>query len=329
MTARLRAGLIGLGVMGRHHRRVLSDLEHVDFVGVADPVGDPHGEVSSRELFTSIDGLLAAGVDYCVVAVPTAMHLEVGLRLADAGVHALIEKPLALDADEAVLLAQAFEGRGLVGAVGHVERYNPALQSARARIAHGELGAVYQVSTRRQGPFPGRIADVGVVKDLATHDIDLTSWVVQLPYVRVSAVGGYRSGRAHEDLIAITAVLGSGVIANHLVNWVSPFKERLTVISGEAGALVADTLTADLTFHANGSVATDWDEIARFRGVREGDVIRYAIAKPEPLRVEHEAFRDAIRGLDSDIVTMAQGLAVTRVADAVLRSAVLGASVTV
>ena len=327
MSTRLRAGLIGLGVMGRHHRRILSDLAEVDFVGVADPVGDPRGEVPADALFASIDDLLAAGVDYCVVAVPTAMHVDVGLQLAAAGVHALIEKPLAMNSAEAVQLANAFTAQGLLGAVGHVERYNPALQSARARIEQGDLGTVYQVATRRHGPFPGRIADVGVVKDLATHDIDLTSWVVQRGYRQVAAASGHQSGRSHEDLISVTGVLDGGGIANHLVNWVSPFKERITVISGSAGAFVADTLTADLTFHANGSVLTDWDDVARFRGVREGDVVRFALAKPEPLRVEHEAFRDAVLGRDADIVTMEQGLAVTRIADAILESAATGQAV--
>ena len=116
--------------------------------------------------------------------------------LAAAGIHAIIEKPLAQDTFAARKLAEAFAAERLVGAVGHIERYNPALQSARRRLEQGDLGAVYQIITRRQGPFPGRIADVGVVKDLATHDIDLTAWVVQQPYTSVSARTAYRSGRA-------------------------------------------------------------------------------------------------------------------------------------
>ncbi|MDO8307748.1 MAG: Gfo/Idh/MocA family oxidoreductase [Actinomycetota bacterium] len=325
--ANLRAGLVGLGVMGRHHLRLLNALEGVDFVGVADPGVEDADLVSTR--FDSLAALLAAGLDYCVVAVPTALHVEVGLRLAEAGVHALVEKPLAFEPKAAEQLAEAFAARGLVGAVGHVERYNPALQSARARIANGDLGAVYQVATRRQGPFPARIADVGVVKDLATHDIDLTSWVVEAAYQSVFAQTAHRSGRQFEDLVSVTGMLDRGIVTSHLVNWVSPFKERVTVISGELGAFVADTLSADLTFYANGLVPTEWDEVANFRGVREGDVIRYAIAKPEPLRLEHEAFRDAVLGKRSDIVTMEQGVAVTRIADAILRSAESGASVRV
>jgi UDP-N-acetylglucosamine 3-dehydrogenase len=319
--ANLRAGLIGLGMMGRHHARVLGSLPGVDLVAVADPGGDAHGVAGSRPLEDSIEGLIKHDLDYCMVAVPTIYHEPVGLALAAAGVHAIIEKPLAQDTPSAVRLAKAFKDAGLVGAVGHIERYNPALQSARARLEAGELGDVYQVTTRRQGPFPARIADVGVVKDLGTHDIDLTAWVTQQTYTSVSARTAYKSGREHEDLVAIVGQLSGGTVTSHLVNWLSPLKERVTIITGERGTFVADTLTADLTFHANGEIATTWDAISKFRGVSEGDVVRYAIAKPEPLRVEHESFRDAVLGKDADIVTMEQGLTTVRVAEACIESA--------
>ena len=124
---------------------------------------------------------------------------------------------------------------GLVNAVGHIERYNPALRELRARLENGDLGEIYQVATRRQGPFPNRIADVGVVKDLATHDIDLTAWVIQSPYAKVSAQTAHKSGREYEDLIAITALTQDDTVVNHLVNWLSPLKERLTVVTGSRG----------------------------------------------------------------------------------------------
>ena len=321
--ARLRAGLLGLGSMGRNHARVLADLEGVHFVGVV----DPGGVQAKGEVLTSLDELLERGIDYCVVAVPTAAHEEVGLRLAESGVHALIEKPLAQDVASARSLADAFEKAGLVGAVGHIERFNPALRQARMRMEQGELGDVLQIVTRRQGPFPARIADVGVVKDLATHDIDLTAWIAQSPFVSVAAQVSHRSGREHEDLVSVVGTLADGTITNHLVNWLSPFKERVTVITGEKGALVADTLQADLTFHANGDVLTEWEDVAHFRGVSEGHVIRYAIAKPEPLRVEHEVFRDAVLGQATEIVTMREGLSTIEVAEAILRSGRTSAAV--
>jgi predicted dehydrogenase len=218
-------------------------------------------------------------------------------------------------------LVDAFESASLVNAVGHIERFNPALRALRERLDEGALGEIYQVATRRQGPFPNRIADVGVVKDLATHDIDLTAWVIRSPYVRVSAQTAHKSGRPHEDLISITAMAADGTVVNHLVNWLSPLKERTTVVTGERGTYVADTLQGDLTFHENGLIDTEWEQVARFRGVTEGDSIRYAIAKPEPLRVQHENFRDAVLGRDAEIVTMREGLATVTVADACLQSA--------
>lgn len=322
----LRVGLLGLGMMGRHHARVLASLEGVDLVAVADPGGDVHDVAGGRPILSTVDDLIGVGLDYCVVAVPTALHLDVGLALASAGVHALIEKPIASDIGSARKLAETFSAAGLVGAVGHIERYNPALQSARTRLEHGDLGEVYQISTRRQGPFPGRIADVGVIMDLATHDIDLTAWVARSPYTSVGAQTAHRSGRPHEDLVAATGLLADGTVTNHLVNWLSPLKERVTVITGERGAFVADTLTADLTFFANGSVPTTWNEVQQFRGVSEGDVVRYAISKPEPLRVEHENFRDAVLGREADIVTMGQGLSTVMVAEAMVDSARSGLS---
>ncbi|WP_062071033.1 Gfo/Idh/MocA family protein [Demequina sediminicola] len=318
--ADLKVGLAGVGMMGRHHARVLKSLDGVELVGIADAAGDKHGVAGGLPVHQEFDDLLAMGLDSVVIAVPTGLHEEFALKAAAAGVSALIEKPLAPNPESAERVTKAFADAGLVGAVGHIERYNPALQQLRARLAQGDLGEMYQVVTRRQGPFPARIADVGVVKDLATHDIDLTAWVTQSDFATVAAQSGFRSGREHEDLIAITGRLRNDAVTSHLVNWLSPIKERVSVVTGERGAFVADTLTADLTFYANGTVQTEWDSVAEFRGVSEGDMIRYSFPKAEPLKTEHENFRDAVLGKDADIVTMEQGLATVRVADAVLES---------
>jgi UDP-N-acetylglucosamine 3-dehydrogenase len=318
--ADLRVGLIGLGMMGRHHARVVREVEGMELVAVADATGDPHGVAGGLPVLGDVHELIAAGIDAAVCAVPTGMHEEVGLALAEAGVHTLIEKPIAHTVEAGERLVKAFAARGVVGAVGHIERYNPSLQSLRARMANGDLGDIYQIATRRQGPFPARIADVGVVKDLATHDIDLTAWLAQSEYLTVHAQVALRSGRPHEDLVAATGKLANGTVTNHLVNWLSPMKERVTVVTGEKGAFVADTLTADLTFYANGVVDTEWDSVANFRGVSEGDVTRFAIAKREPLRVEHEKFRDAILGKDADIVTLQEGQNTLATAEQLLTS---------
>jgi UDP-N-acetylglucosamine 3-dehydrogenase len=325
--ASLRAGVVGLGMMGQHHVRVLRELDGVDLVAVADPGGDPHGVAGGLAELRSVAALVEVGVDMAVVATPTGLHEEVALELAEAGIHTMIEKPLAVDAEAALRIVETFDAKGLIGCVGHIERFNPALQELRARLESGDLGDVYQISTRRQGPFPARIADVGVVKDLATHDIDLTAWVAQSPFTSVSARVTHRSGREHEDLVAAVGVLANGTVTNHLVNWLTPYKERVTVVTGALGAFVADTLTADLTFYANGTVRTQWASVASFRGVSEGNVTRFAYAKREPLRLEHEAFRDAVLGDSSRIVSMAEGLRTVQVAEAMLSSAETGHAV--
>jgi UDP-N-acetylglucosamine 3-dehydrogenase len=322
--ATLRAGLLGVGMMGRNHARVLREVEGIDLVAIADPSGDPHGVSGDLEVLPDIDALIAARIDIAVVAVPTRFHEDAALRLADAGIHTLVEKPIAHSVEAGRRMTAAFAAKGLVGAVGHVERFNPALQEMRRRLGQGAIGEVYQIATRRQSTFPVRIADVGVAKDLASHDIDLTSWVAQSDYASVFAQTAHKSGREFEDMIAVTGRLANGIIVNHLVNWLSPMKERVTIVSGDRGAYIADTATGDLTFFANGTIPLEWESISSFRGVSEGDITRYAFAKREPLRMEHEAFRDAVLGLPSDVVTMEQGLHTLQVVEGALASAVSG-----
>ncbi|MDR2348299.1 MAG: Gfo/Idh/MocA family oxidoreductase, partial [Bifidobacteriaceae bacterium] len=259
--ANLRAGVIGIGSMGRHHVRILRQLEGVDLVAVADPGGDRFGAAGDLPVGQTVEDLIAARLDMAVVAVPTVLHEEVGLALAEAKVPTMLEKPVAASAAAARRVADAFAAAGVVACVGHVERFNPAIAGLRARIGQGELGEIYQVATRRQGPFPARISDVGVVKDLATHDINSSQWLAGSAYAEVSAQVTHRALREHEDMVVITARMANGVLANHIVNWLSPMKERLTIVTGERGAFVADTGNVTLTFWANGSVPTEWEPL--------------------------------------------------------------------
>jgi predicted dehydrogenase len=312
----LKAAVLGLGVMGRHHCRVLNGLDGVEFIGAYDPGENVPTTIEGQRVYKDFSELLDLKPDYCVVASPTIFHLELGLELSARKIHALIEKPVASDTASSRQLVAAFHAAGLVGGVGHIERFNPALQEMRHRIESGALGEIFQISTRRQGPFPGRIADVGVVKDLATHDIDLTAWVTQQQYVSISARTTHKSGRPHEDMVIAIATLSKGTIASHTVNWLSPQKERTTIVVGEKGSLVADTLTADLTYFENGNTTTAWDQVSAFRGVSEGDVTRFALQRREPLVVEHETFRDAVlTGDQSKIVTLEEGARVVAIAE--------------
>jgi predicted dehydrogenase len=168
------------------------------------------------------------------------------------------------------------------------------------------------------------------VKDLATHDLDIVSWVADAPIATLAAQTAHRTGRPHEDLVLVTGRLASDVPFNTIVDWLTPTKTRRTRVLGERGMLVAETVNADLTFYENGHVASTWDTAQALRGVTEGDATRYALARAEPLRTELEAFRDLVAGVgEPRVVTLAEGLAAVRSAEAVLASAGSGESVRV
>ena len=317
---KLRTAIIGLGMMGTNHARVLSNLEGVELIAVADPQGDAQKVLPQIKVLNSVDEVIKLGVDYCVISSPTAFHEEIALQLITQGIHFLVEKPIADTYTSAVKIRDTAKSAKVIGAVGHIERFNSALQEARKRVLAGELGTIYQVATRRQGPFPSRISDVGVVKDLATHDIDLTSWITGKKYLQVSANAAFRSGREHEDLISVSGLLEDSIVVSHLVNWLSPLKERKIIITGEKGTFVADTLRADLTFYENGKIEISQSELAHYRGVTQGDVHILAFEKPEPLIVEHQNFRDAVLGKPSNIVSLEEGTATVKIADAIIES---------
>jgi UDP-N-acetylglucosamine 3-dehydrogenase len=318
-------------MIGRHHARLLQGSDRVSFAGAVDPGGDRYRAVHAPELvLDSIEQLLARGpLDFAIVAVPTESHVAVVQQLAAAGVALLIEKPLAATSDAARRIVELCDAAGIPGCVGHVERFNPALQQMRRRLLDGQIGRLFTVSTVRSGPFPARVQDVGVVKDLATHDIDLVSWLSDSQIATVSAQTQHLSGREHEDLVLAVGALESGAAFNIVVDWVSPTKVRRTRVLGERGMLEADTLTGDLYFYENAEVRIVWPATQQFRGVSEGNVTRYALSRDEPLRLEHEAFLDLIDGRrDADVVTLEAGVEVVRAAEAVLESAKTGETVT-
>jgi UDP-N-acetylglucosamine 3-dehydrogenase len=329
----LRGAVLGLGMIGRHHARILQSDPVMRFTGAVDPGGDRFGAVRDPAMvFADLAALLDAPggpPDFAVVAVPTEEHLPAVRQLAAAGVHVLVEKPLAATADEARELIEIVRGAGLHGAVGHVERCNPALLELRRRVQEGQLGEVFLVATERVGPFPDRVRDVGVVKDLATHDLDLVRWLGGGRVERVAAQTQHRMGREHEDLVLVTGQLEGGVAFNSVVDWLTPMKVRRTRILGERGMLVADTLRADLTFYANAVVDTEgWAAMQAMRGVAEGDMTRYALERREPLAVELQGFCALLRGeTGATVVSLEEGLETVAVAEAVLASAATGETV--
>jgi len=321
----LRAALIGLGAMGKNHARVLKSLPEVELVAVFDSATS--SENSSLPLVSSFEELVGLKPDYCVIATPTFTHEELAITLAKNGINIFIEKPVSFSSESAARIIEAVVAKGIIGGVGHIERFNAALVEAKRRINQGQLGEVYQISTRRLGPFPSRVTDVGVTIDLATHDIDLTKWLADSSYESVSARTITRSGRNNEDLVTVVGNLKNGILVNHNVNWLSPLKERKTIITGEKGTFVADTLRSDLTFYENGSIINTQREIAYFKGVTQGETTIFAFDKPEALYVEHIEFIDAIKGINSNYVTLEEAAETIKIAEAIIISASSGVAI--
>jgi predicted dehydrogenase len=321
----LKAALIGLGAMGKNHARVLRALPEVDLVAVFDPAAVAGN--SDLPLVSTLHELIELKPDYCVIATPTFTHEGLAITLAESGINIFIEKPISTSIESAKRIISSVEKNGVIGAVGHIERFNAALIEAKRRIQLGQIGDVYQISTRRLGPFPARITDVGVTIDLATHDIDLTKWIVESNYTSICSHSTVRSGRDNEDLVTAVGKLQNGILVSHNVNWLSPLKERKTIITGEKGTFVADTLRSDLTFYENGSIVNTQREIAHFKGVTQGETTIFAFDKPEALYVEHLEFIKSLTRKKSDSVTLQQASETIRIAEAIIESARSGKSV--
>jgi predicted dehydrogenase len=317
----LRVGLVGLGEIGKQHARILASLEGIDFVGSYDIDSNRNAFGQNRPVFNSLKDLLGTNLDYIVIAVPPSNHLEVATVCADFGVHALIEKPLANNSDSARKILEIFTDRSLIGAVGHLEVFNAGLQTAKSSL--GLLGTIFQISTQRRGPRPLRIKDVGVALDLATHDFQLTSWLLGNDYRQIAGQVLHQSNSSYEDMVVVVGQLSNGILVNHLVDWISPRKIRNVTITGKNGSFEIDLLRGELIFYEANSDLDGMQHVTEIMNNQAAKVIRFSGEQIEPLLVEHQNFRDLVLGkVDMKTnVSLHQGLEAVLIAEQVLASA--------
>ena len=323
----LTACVVGAGEMGRHHIDVLSAMDGVVLIGVAEEDAEKLScVVRGRTIIGYKDAprmLEEQSPDFVVVAVPTSQHEAVALQCLDGGAHVLVEKPVTEDV-EAALRVEAWSGaRGSLVTVGHIERFNPVVVALKKKLAEGAIGRVFQVVARRTGPFPSRVMDVGAIKDLATHDLDVIRFVFDSPFEMVfSQLARYLHSK-HEDLGSVLGRLQNGAIVSMEVNWLTPTKVRELRVIGEGGMYVVDYLRQDLTLYRNGGLESSFGAIATFASVSEGAVIRHPIRREEPLRVELAAFTQAILSGGPSPVPIPEAIEALRLAEAILLSAEL------
>jgi predicted dehydrogenase len=286
----MRAGVVGLGTMGRNHVRVWDEeVDGIELVAVADP--DPealrratHGR-AIRGFADPAEMFAAEPLDLVSIAAPTSLHMQTTLVALAAGAHVLVEKPIAATRREAERMIAAAADAGRLLTVGHIERFNPAIRELRQRLAAGELGRIFQIHATRLGPFPARIRDVGVVVDLAPHDLDVMRFLLGSDPIRIYAETERRIHTEHEDLLVGVMKFTDGAVGVLDINWLTPTKRRTLSVTGERGMYVADYLDQDLVFYAN--PADD--------SVAEGEMVRRHVERREPLAIELEEFARAVR----------------------------------
>lgn len=288
----VRVGVVGLGVMGQHHARVYSELE-CQLAGVADVdidkarvVGEHYGVPyynDHRELVSQVDAVS--------IAVPTSMHCRVALDFLSKGVHCLVEKPIAsklADAEEMKRVAQLTKAKL---AVGHIERFNPAVTRLKEIIDEGILGEVMIISTRRVGPFARRIRDVGIIVDSASHDIDVARYLLGREPVTTFARSGKLVHPTQEDYAVIVLDFG-GSMASIEVNWFTPHKVRSLVATGSMGIAYLDFIEQRLTVHHWGK---QW---------------HVPVRRTEPLKLELEHFLKCAENGEKPLVDGNEGVRV-------------------
>jgi UDP-N-acetylglucosamine 3-dehydrogenase len=278
----LRVGVVGVGVMGSNHARVFAALQGVQLVGVSDP--DPQ----QRELVTRVlkcpaveqlDELLKLGVDAVSIAAPTHLHRDIALKCIAHGIHVMVEKPIASNVEEGLEIIAAARNAGVTLMVGHVERFNPAVQAIKEAIRNEDI---LSIAITRVGPFPPRMSNVGIVIDLAVHDIDLICWFTDSDIVEVQPQ--LSSAKAErEDIALLQFRTASGVLAHINTNWLTPFKARNVTVATRGKYVMGDLLTREVT------------ECFGFQPDGSYSMRHLSVGYEEPLRAELHAFITAIR----------------------------------
>jgi hypothetical protein len=292
----LKLGVVGVGVMGSNHARVLAEIAGVHLVGVVDPERKQR-EFVARTLgcaeFSDLDALFRSGIDAVTIAAPTHLHHDLALKCISHGIHVMVEKPIAPTVEEGRAIVAAARRAGVTLMIGHIERFNPAVESIKRAIKDQDI---LSIAITRVGPFPPRMSNVGVVIDLAVHDIDLIRWFTDSEIVEIqpqlsSAVA------EREDIALLQFRTASGVLAHINTNWLTPFKARTIHVATRDKYLIGDLLTLQVT------------ECFGFQPDGSYSMRHLSVGYAEPLRAELLSFVNAIRSGQPPAVTGEEGVA--------------------
>lgn len=280
-----KIAVIGLGVMGKNHYRVLKTIPEVTVAALCDPdvkgFEEPH--------FDDVDQMLSSvELDAAIISVPTFLHKEIALKCIEKGLALLIEKPVAPTVKDGTEILNFAKEKGTRTAVGFVERFNPVVAALKKELEGKEI---LSVSIVRVGPYPPRIADVGVITDLAVHDIDLIRFITGKEIIKKNIFKSKKIVDHYEDNAILSFKLEDDIVASITTNWITPFKKRTIEIA-----------TNDAYYEAN-LIGQELVEYSAFK-VNNSYVIRDCIVmKSEPLVNELKAFVDFVNDRPADFLT--------------------------
>ena len=299
----MRVGVIGIGSMGKNHLRVYSEMNQ-EIVGIADiniERGNFLAKKYNTKFFRDYRELLKKDLDAVSIAVPTTLHKKVALDCMEKGINILIEKPIADTLRNALEIKAKAEKEDLKVMVGHIERFNPAIEKIKEMTGTGEMGELVSISAKRVGPYNPRIRDVGIIIDLGVHDIDIISYLYKdkVEYVYASAGSVIHNFEDHASILLKFRNGHAGLIET---NWLTPFKIRTLTMVGDRGIASIDYLVPSLKLYNE----------------KEEKYIR--IEKKEPLRSELEHFIECIKKNKEPIVSIEDGKNALKIALSAIES---------
>lgn len=274
----VKVALIGLGSMGQNHYRVLKSLSGFEITALCDIKQTREYE---EPFFTDLDEMLeVADFDAAVIVVPTFLHKEVAIKCLNKGKHLFIEKPVASNVKEAKDIAEVAKKMNARVCVGYIERFNPVVEQLKTELEDKEI---YSIGITRVGPFPPRIADVGILTDLSVHDIDLIRFISKSEIKNCSIFKSQKIHNHHEDNAILSFELENEVVASITTNWLTPFRKRTIEVATKDAYYEANLMEQDLT------------EYSAYQKNNSYVIRKCMVKKDEPLIREHKAFRKFVK----------------------------------
>jgi len=307
---RIGVAVIGAGFWGKNHARVFKELDETELIAVCDIDAEKAKNLAKQfsvETYTSVGKMLRrADIEAVTICTWSTSLAKEALKALKAGKHVLVEKPMAANSKQAEKLLKTAEKEGLHLTVGFLMRFIPGIQYIKESIEKRTIGELVCATAKRVSQWPERIGDVGVVKDLAIHDIDMMRYLFGGDPVAVYAKTGNMKHKKFEDYAHIMLTFEGGKNAFIESNWLTPYKTRVLVVTGSEAIAKIDYITQELMI-----------ENAK-------ETVQPRLPWQEPLKLELRHFVNCILGKEKPLVTGMDGFKAIKIAEAALKSSKTG-----